>query len=522
MQPLNRLAAACLAALCGISAAALATAAEAQTPVRGGTMTIGIGTGIPSLDVMATTDDVGRVVNLHLYEPLIGRNEKLEPAAMLAESWKVSDDGLTYTIRIRPGIVFHNGKPLTSADAKASIERFMRMSVRRRYLENIAAVTAPDPLTVELRLKAAQPLFLNAFSQPEVIVAMIPAEEAAKDAGKTEIIGTGPYKLQEYRPDSHVRLVRHDGYAPDTRSPGRDGYVGNKQAHFDTLNFRIIPESSSLVAALEAGEIDMAELVPDKAVPTLKRNPKLKHVNIMPAGMQVTTVNMAMAPLDKLAFRRAVQIALDMEEIMEATTDGNYSLNHALQYPGYATFPGDRGKQWYNKKDAAGARKLLAEAGYKGEPITILSATNFDWHAAQALVMSEQLKAIGINVTIQSMDWPAIVALRSRPAGWHLLPGRLGTGPWLGDPLLSIGGLIGPTPGNHFKDPELYAMAEQMEKLPSAEGRREAWFKAHERLNDQVLTIKMGDYGHSQILASKVQGFTPFRTARLWNVWFQN
>ena len=70
--------------------------------------------------------------------------------------------------------------------------------------------------------------------------------------------------------------------------------------------------------------------------------------------------------------------------------------------------------------------------------------------------MAEQLKAIGLNITIQSMDWPAIVALRSRPAGWHLLPGRLGTGPWLGDPLLSIGSFIGPTPGNHFKDEQLY------------------------------------------------------------------
>ncbi len=503
-------------------AAATVTSANAQTPRKGGTLRVGLPTGLPSLDVMATTDDAGRVVNLHIYEPLIGRNEKLEPAPMLAESWTVSPDGLLYTIKLRKGVTFHNGKVMNSADAKASIERFMRMSVRRRYLEDVAEVAAPDADTVTLKLKSARPLFINNFSQPEVIVAIIPAEEATKDAGKTEIIGTGPYKLQEYRPDSHIRLVRHDSYAADTRSAGRDGYVGNKQANFDVINFRIIPESAATVAALEAGEIDMAENMPDKAVPTLKKNPKLRHVNIMPAGMQMITVNMAMAPLDKLEIRRAIQVALDMDEIMEGSTDGNYKLNHALQYPGYASYPGERGKQWYNRKDPALAKKFLAEGGYKGERLTILSASTFDWHAAQALVMSEQLKAIGMNVAIQSMDWPAIVALRSRPQGWHLLPGRLGTGPWLGDTLISIASWIGPSPANHVKDEPLYALAVEMENSPSAEVRREAGFKAQERMNDQVLYIKCGDYGHSQILSERIQGFEPFRTARLWNVWFQN
>ncbi len=505
----------------GALAVAASGAARAQAPRKGGTLTVGLPTGLPSLDVMSTTDDAGRVVNLHIYEPLIGRNEKLQPAPGLADSWSVSPDGLVFTIKLRKGIVFHNGKTMTSADAKASIERYMRMAVRRAYLANVAEVGAPDPETVTLKLKGPQPLFMNNLSQPEVIVAMIPAEEAAKDAGKIEIIGTGPYKLQEYRPDSHVRLVRHDAYQPDTRSAARDGYVGNKQALFDVINFRIIPESAAMGAALEAGEIDMAEYVPDKSVPTLKKNPKLKHVNIMPAGMQMITVNMAMAPLDKLEIRRAIQIALDMDEIMEASVDGNYTLNHALQYPGYPSYPGDRGKEWYNKKDAAGAKKLLADGGYKGETLTILSASTFDWHAAQALVMSEQLKAIGVSVRIQSMDWPAIVALRARPAGWHLLPGRLGTGPWLGDPLIAIASWIGQAPGNHFKDPELYALADEMEKNPSEEARREAGFKAQVRMNEQVLYIKCGDYGHSQVLANKVQGFTPFRTARLWNVWFE-
>ena len=509
-----------------VVAALLATTAvgtaDAQTPRKGGTLTVGVPNGIPTFDIMASTDDTGRVIHLHMYEPLIGRNEKLEAAPMLAESWSVSADGLTYTFKIRKGITFHNGKTLTSADAKASIERYKRMSVRRRYLEDVAEVSAPDSDTVAFKLKSARPLFMNNFSQPEVIVAMLPAEEAAKDANKIESIGTGPYKLQEYKPDSHVRLVRNDAYVPDTRSTSRDGYVGNKQAYLDTINFRIIPESSAMIAALETGEIDMAEWVPDKSVPTLKKNPKLTHVNIMPAGMQSLSINMAQAPMDKLLVRRAVEVALDIDEIMDAARDGNYQLNHSVQYPGYATHPGDRGKERYNKKDQAQAKKWLAEAGYKGEPVIIISAVTFDWHAATALVISEQLKAIGMNVQLKSMDWPAVVALRSRPDGWHLNPGFFGTGPWLGDPLISIASLIGPIPGNHFKDGPLYDYAHDMENLPTAEGRLQAWFKAQDRIIDQVLMIKLGDMGHSQMLSNKIQGFTKFRTARLWNVWLQN
>ncbi len=508
--------------LAGAGALSILAAGPARAqppPRRGGTITVGLPPGIPSLDVMATTDDVGRVVNLHIYEPLVTRNEKLEPAPMLAESWSAAPDGLSYTFRLRSGITFHNGKAMTSADAKASIARYIRMSVRRRYLENIAEVLAPDPMTVVVRLKVPQPLFMNFFSQPEVIVAIIPAEEAAKDANRIEIIGTGPYRLAEYRPDSHARLVRFDGYRSRSDAP-RDGYAGAKEALFDVINFRIIPESSAMVAALEAGEIHMAEWVPDLVVPTLRRNPRLRHVNIMPAGMQLVTVNHANAPFDRLEVRRAVQVGLNMREIMEASTEGNFALNHALQYPGYPTFPAEHGKRWYNLNDQAMARRLLQEGGYRGQPITIMSASNFDWHASHALVMAEQLKGIGMDIRIQSMDWPAIVSARARPAGWHLLPGRLGTGPWLGEPTLAIGGLIGPNPSMHVRDDTLNALARRMEDEPTEAARLAAWFSAQERIADQVSTIKVGDYGHSQILSVRVTNFVPFRTARLWNTWF--
>ena len=126
------------------------------------------------------------------------------------------------------------------------------------------------------------------------------------------------------------------------------------------------------------------------------------------------------------------------------------------------------------------------------------------------------------TIPVRGNKGPAVVALRSRMDGWHLNPGFFGTGPWLGDPLISIASLIGPTPGNNFKDGPLYGFARDMEELPTAEGRLQAWFKAQDRIIDQVLMIKLGDMGQSQMMTTKIKGFDKFRTARLWNVWLQN
>jgi peptide/nickel transport system substrate-binding protein len=492
----------------------------AQTAKKGGNVIVGIGNPIPSLDVMGTTDDVGRIVNLHLYEALVTRNENLQPSAGLAESWDISPDGLLYTFKLRKGVKFHNGKEMTAADVKSSIDRYQRMSLRRRYLEQIAEVSIIDPGTVRIRLKAPQPLFLNNFSQPEVLVAILPEEDGNKDPGKTSLIGTGPYKLAENVPDSHVKLVRFADYAVDTRYPGRDGYGGRKDTLFDSLTFRIIAEPSAMVAALEAGEIHMADDVPEHAVPDLKGNRNLKVINLMPTAMQSLTMNMAVPPMDKLPFRQAIATALDVDEILAGASDGNYRLNPYLQYPGYPLYPEGVKAPFYNVKDKARARKLLQEAGYNNEVIQIISASTFPWHSNSALVISEQLNAIGIKTQIDTMDWPAAVSLRSKRTGWSLNPGQFGTGPWLGDPVLAIGELGGKISPNNVQDSHLAALVTDMQLKSTAEERKQAWLTAQQYILDNLLTLKLGDVGQTQATSTKMLNFVPFRTTRLWGVGF--
>lgn len=487
----------------------------AQSPTN---LEIGIPSPIPSLDIMGTTDDVGRIINLHIYEALVTRGEDLQPKPGLAESWSVSDDGTVYTFVLRPGVTFHNGDTVTATDVKASIERFQRMALRRQYLNQISGVEVVDDRTVNVVLSGPQPLFLNYFSQPEVLVAIIPAADGPAEIGQTSFVGTGPYRLLENVGDGYVRLGRFDDYALDERYEGTDGYGGRKIAHFETLTFRIIPEPASMVAALEVNEIQLADIVPARRVAALRANPDLQVIERMPTGMMNLNANFAQAPLNELPFRRAIASALDMDEIMAAATDDFYRLNPYHQYPGYPTYPGHIPAPYYNVHDLDQARAYLAQSSYDGRELTILAASTFPWHSTAALVVSEHLRAIGVNSRIETMDWPAVVQRRGQNEGWDLNPGLFGTGPWLGDPVLSVGSLGTASSSNRAEDPELRGHVSRMQNEPTPEARLAAWFDAQQRILDELLVFKLGDIGENQAARSTLQGFAAFRTSRLWGV----
>lgn len=489
-------------------------------PKRGGDAIVGIYSPIPSLDIMGTTDDVGRIINLTLYEALVTRDENLQPSAGLADSWTISPDGLRYVFKLRQGVKFHNGKEMTSADVKASIDRYRRMALRKRYLAQVADVAASGKYEVTVTLNGPQPLFLNNFSQPEVLVAILPEEDGNKDAGKTSLIGTGPYKLAENVSDSHIKLARFDDYALDTRYPGCSGYGGRKDALFDSITFRIIPEPNAMIAALEAGEIHFADVVQENSVPDLKKRNDIDVIVRFPTSMNTLALNLSQKPMDRLEFRQALEAALDMDEILDAATSGNYKLSPYWQYPGYPTYPDSIKAPLYNIKDPAKAKELLGKAGYKGEPIRIMSATSFPWSSNTALVIAEQWKGVGINAQIDVMDWPAVVARRVKTEGWHVYPGQFGTGPWLGDPVLAIGDLGTATSDTHREFPELTKLVNEMQYKPTPEERQAAWLQAQQFIFDNVPTIKLGDVGQTQAARKNIVGFKPFRTSRFWGVGF--
>ena len=148
-------------------------------------------------------------------------------------------------------------------------------------------------------------------------------------------------------PGSYVKLKRFDGYTPNTQFEQRTGFGGYKQACFDTVTFRIVTEPGARVAGPKTGELQGVEDIPAKSLPDVKNN---KNITILPLKnwwIQIAYPNISSPPTDNMTFRKAVQAALDMDDIMDAASDGNYSLNVGFQYPNQSDYT-DAGKATYN------------------------------------------------------------------------------------------------------------------------------------------------------------------------------
>jgi peptide/nickel transport system substrate-binding protein len=217
-------------------------------------------------------------------------------------------------------------------------------------------------------MSTSVPGFIDQISSPRAPAVVIPAEEAAKDAGKINLIGTGPYQFVDFQPDAFVKLKRFDGYVPNTNYPARDGFGGKKTAYFDTITIKFMPEGGARAAALQTGEVQILEALTTPDGKRLATDKSVKVYEMMPWAFQTIMLNANVAPTNNVKVREAMQVALDMEEIMAISTDGLYRMTQGWQHPGTSYFAGDIGKEFYNLHDTARAKTLLAEAGYKGEP----------------------------------------------------------------------------------------------------------------------------------------------------------
>ena len=244
------------------------------------------------------------------------------------------------------------------------------------------------------------------------------------------------------------------------------------------------------------------------------------------SGSSIAIPNLSVPPTDNLKVRQAIQAALDMEEIMEAATDGAYRLNIGLQYPGQAFYT-EAGKETYNQKNADKAKKLLAEGGYKGEKLILLTNKDYTNMYNAALVMSEQLKAIGMNVELLVLDWPASVQKqqnKQHPSGWNFFFTGYGTN-------TSLGGLAvisswraarSTTSPPKDTDAEFDAAFNEMTN-------RRRWMSARpgirarpdSALLDQGMAFPFGTLTKVQAARTNVENFRPFRIPRMSNVWLE-
>lgn len=489
--------------------------ASAQT--RGGDLVYLQQSTPPTLDAMVSTEQAVRNISMHVFEMLVALDEGANPVPDLASDYTESVDGLTYTFRLRPGVKFHNGKALTSEDIKATFARYGRLGMDRGDFRLIGEVAAVDPATVRVTMKQRVPSFIDQISSPRAPMIVIPSEQAERETGKIDIIGTGPFELVEYVPDSHVKLKRFETYAPNMNYAGPDGLAGRKVVNVDTVTFRIMPEANARVAALETKAAHMAEQIPNQTAQRLKGSKDIKVITLMPWSMAFLILNAGTGPTTNLALRRAVQIAIDAEEAMEISTDGVYRLNHGFNYPESQYNNGDIGKDRYNKADKERAKALLVEAGYKGEEIVIIASSQIAAVNSQAVVVAQQLKAAGMNIKVEVSDSPTYIAKSRQKEGWHIYVGEFGLAPWLG-PYGLPNFWTGAQNLQKQQDAELDAAFADLKSKPTLKERQDAGNRFYSRIYDLAYAVKLGDNGLLQAVRNELVDFKPYRVPRAWGV----
>jgi peptide/nickel transport system substrate-binding protein len=291
------------------------------------------------------------------------------------------------------------------------------------------------------------------------------------------------------------------------------------------VTFRIVTEASARVAGLETGALHLVEDVPTRSLEGLRRNNAITILPLQNWWIQIALPNTALAPTDNLAFRRAVQAAMNMEDIMDAATDNNYRLNVGFQYPNQPSYT-DAGKETYNINNQQRARALLRESGYRNEPIVILTNRDYPPMYNSALVMEQQLKAVGINASLRVVDWPTSVQMSQRvnSTEWHFFHSGWGTQPALGA-LATMQFLVSPganyRPKDDKDDPDVLAAWNDMNNLRDPAARQEAFARMQRLVLERAYAYPFGSLTKVQASRANVKGFAPFRIPRFSNVWIE-
>ncbi len=511
--------------LASVSALALALAiSPAFAQKKGGDAIVGVASPPPLTDAQGSTAEATRNISMHWVETLFARDQKANPMPDLATGVEASADGLTYVFTLRQGVKVHNGQEMTSKDVKASLDRYTRVGGASLTLGAVKEVEATDKYKVTVRLNTIYPGFIGVISAPGAPMAIFPESEGDKERGKINHIGTGPYQWTEYKPDTHVKLTRFEGYSQNMNYQKRDGFGGKKTAYFDSVTIRFIPENGARTAALETGEIHAIDNLPAPAAKRLKGDARVKIYEATPWNLNLIVLNIGDGPMGDQKLRQAILYTLDMEEILAIAGDGLYQVNHAWQYTGTLHHAGDVAKEHYNVKDIPRAKKLLAESGYKGEEIIFLTDSTIKNHNETAVVATEQLrKHLGLNIKLQVVDWPTAAAKRLQPTGWHMWTVGFGVEPYEGPiNVIGVSTKQNNALGAQFKaDPILQDADRRFNSTLNVDEQKKAVADWQRRMYEWVPIINTGVLGRYQAVVAKVEGYEPNRIPRMWDVWFK-
>lgn len=467
----------------------------------------------PTLDIQSTPADLVCIIMQHVYEPLFTFDAKAALVPMLAESMpKISADGKLYSITLRKGVKLHSGRDLDAEDVVASLKRWMEVSPRGKSVSaQVESITAKGPLAVDIAMKNAYAPLLAQLAMASGMAGIMAKESLAQPL--REYVGTGPYRFKERRPDQYVLLTRFEGYSARSEAPS--GYGGKRAALVEELRFVPVPNANTRVEGALAGQFHYADLLPIEALPRLEKA-KDRVVPIMTPsfGFPYLVFNTREGSMSQKAVRKAVQTALGQGEMLAAGFgDTRFFIAEGNHFPKGTPFYSAAGTEHYNERDAKKAKAQADQAGYKGEPVRILTSRQYDFHYNMALIMAEQLKRAGFKAELNVVEWATLLQRRADPKLWDIYITHSGQFP---EPMLSPPQLGDGAPGWWTSPAKQEALA-ALNQEPNPAKRGPLWGKVQQVVYDEVPYVNVGKFASLSARSPASQNYTPHTYPFFWN-----
>lgn len=483
---------------------------------------------LSSPDPVWTTATIATIHGYMVWDTLYGVDTRLTPQPQMCAGSQTSSDGRTWTLTLREGLFFHDGEPVRALDCVASLKRWAERNSFGQILNaRLAAMRAVDDRTIEIKLTSPYPPLLYAlaatscFMMPERLAA-VPSSTQIK-----EFIGSGPFRFlpDQWISGAHAEYAKFDRYLPRQETP--DGYAGGKVVNFDRVQWLIQPDPATAAAALQTNEVDWIEQPLLDLLPSLKAARGITVQTNDPLGtLDMLVFNQLQPPFNNAKLRRALLPAISQADFVAGIVGSQTELGRT----GVGFFP--EGSPYASKvglnaltgpRDLALAKRLIAESGYKGEPIVILEPTDVAPLQAVAQIAADLFKHLGLNVQSQSMDIGTLTAKRNKQdptdqGGWSCIPVQW-NGLYVATPVSS------PLSANGRAGWIGWPTSEQREKLrvawldaPSEEKRKQIGNEVQQEAFDSIPYIPVGQYFQPAAFRSDLTGFVRAPFSVFWGV----
>ncbi|CAN5845192.1 ABC transporter substrate-binding protein [soil metagenome] len=479
--------------------------AQATEPQYGGILRAGMQTDPVGLDPHSTQATSTRNVLENVYDTLVMFDSSLQIVPGLAESWEASEDGLTWTFKLRDGVMFHDGTPLRASDVVFSLQRIVDPDIaspRSGDFAVVESVTAPDDATVVITLSEPfSPLLAKLAQSLNVIVSEKVAMANGNDLNNV-VVGTGPFKFAEYVPQTRLILEKNDNFW------GTDA-DGNALPYLDGITFTFYPEPTARTTAIQTGNADFVEYVPAPDVDILRADPEVEVVGGLSANFRSIYLNVTRPPFDNKLVREALAYAIDEQEVVDVALFGTGGVAATGTTVPVGQFYAVESSP-YDGRDVEKAKELLTEAGYPdGFTFDLYVTSTYDFLRTPAEIIQANLADIGVSLNIVPEDWSIYLPkVLDHDFDATILgeSGQSDPDDFLYDVFHTGGG------GNLglYSNPDLDALLEQGRQVADPEKRKAIYTEAQQLILDEAPHIFLYHSAQYEAIRTNVRGFEHF------------